>query len=116
MMNKNLSTKEKISQTHELEKKLLPRLKAMSYIFYVCSAISLSYAIFGPREAQEDHPVLFSNESTELYSGLPALTDETPFELDPKEVLNFYVISLLFTIGGSLILFIAWKKQKEFKL
>lgn len=103
-----------------IERILLPRLRIMSYLLFLFCALSLSFVAVmtqetnflievskenGPSSAisleQAFPPSLFSND----------VPDE--IELDPMEVLNFYLISCIFAAMGFACLFFAAKKQKE---
>ncbi len=95
----------------EVELKMLPRLKAVAYAFLLCGLFSFSYALI-PYEAE----ALGSAESplqVELYAGLGIESEEPLAELHPKAVLNFYVVSAIFTCIGGAVLFLARYKRKR---
>ncbi len=82
----------------ESERKLLPRLKLMSYIFFVLSIASLLF-------------ILTFEEETLLNAELTEQEEEV--ELAPTEVLNFYFISFLFAAGGVGCLLLAKSRAKN---
>jgi hypothetical protein len=95
----------------EIEKKLLPRLQFMGYVMFTCCAASIAYAIFAPREPEIDFKE--QNYMTVHAAGLQLAGDEDPLELSPTEVLNFYVVGLIFASVGASCLLAAWKKKKH---
>ena len=86
----------------EIEKKLLPRLKLMGYIFIALSCASLLFVIFqsSPQEISD-----ISNIEIEI--------GVTEIELNPLEVLNFYAIAFIFASVGFLCFFLTKKKKQE---
>lgn len=100
----------------EVERKLLPRLRVMGYLLVGISVLTFTYAIVAPKEEelyylhQEEKNAFF--QENELSSGLSLATDDTPFELNPSEVLNFFVVSATFAGVGGLLLFTCWNRRK----
>lgn len=95
----------------EIEKKLLPRLKFMGYVMFACCTASIAYAIFAPREPEmgfdaQDFPTVHA-------AGLQLGGDEDPLELSPTEILNFYIVGLIFASVGASCFLTAWKKKKH---
>lgn len=83
----------------------------MGYILFTISIIAIAFAIFSPKE-REEYTAINEMQS----SGIALFTDDTPLELDPREVLNFYTVGLIFALGGALLLFFTWKKAKTIKI
>ena len=101
----------------EVEKKLLPRLKFMGYIFSFLAVVTLIFAMVVKEESpplsqftQIGFPVL---EEIEAASGLSLLVEEGELELNALEVLNFYMVSFLFAAVGTSCFLITWKKRKK---
>ena len=80
-----------------IERKLLPRLKLMGYIFFVLSLASLFFVL-----TFEEPPAVESE----------GFIEEEELELSPTEVLNFYVISLVFASLGTTCLLLKKKRAK----
>jgi hypothetical protein len=121
MKNKSFSNKlEELKSTapapHEVEKKLLPRLKFMGYVMYALCLVSFSYAIAAKEETETVPPSqggVIDPESTEAVVSLEMLSEEGELELSPTEVLNFYFVALIFAAVGTSCFLIAWKKRKK---
>ncbi len=115
--NKLNTLKPKTAEQLEVERKLLPRLRLMGYLLIGISVLTCSYAIIAPKEEQiyyahkEQKNAFF--QQNELSSGLSLETDDTPFELNPSEVLNFFVVSATFAGIGGLLLFTVWNRRKQ---
>jgi hypothetical protein len=92
----------------EIERKLLPRLRLMGYIFFV---LALSAFIFILTFEEE----LPSAESQLETTASLLIEEEALLESNPTEVFNFYLVSLLFASLGSLCLFIEKKKKRDLK-
>ena len=111
--------KPKIPVQIEVEKKLLPRLKLMGYIMSVLSAATLIFALVikedstTPESIQAGFPVL---EEIEASSGMALLMEEGELEFNPTEVLNFYIVSLIFATIGISCFLITRKKRKRLSL
>lgn len=93
----------------EIEKKLIPRLKAVGLILLIFSLFSFFYAYFS---TTYENPFPSENLSQE------SLLDDDfdiPPELTATERLNFYVISGIFTAVGVTCLLICNKKKREHK-
>jgi hypothetical protein len=90
------------------ERKLLPRLKLMGYLFFGLSIASLLF-IFLANESSTITPMI--DETLNI----PLLEDDTIDELDlnPFEVLNFYVISFIFAAIGAACLYITKIKKRQ---
>lgn len=98
----------------EVERKLLPRLKLMGYLLLMISTTTLCFAIFAPKEELIHARASTSSfQNPELASGISLITDDTPFELNPTEVFNFYIVSAIFAAVGASLLFLTWKKKKD---
>lgn len=119
MKNKNFLSKfkPKIPIHLEVEIKLLPRLRFMGYLLLTISLITFTFAMLAPQEEAihatlpaTDHSA-FAQEG-ELSSGISLFTEDTPFELNPTEILNFYVVSIIFAGVGGLLLLTTWRRRK----
>ena len=93
-----------------IERKLLPRLKLMGYLFFALSIASLLFVIF-MNEASS--PLV--DEVLDISYVNPAIGDEgaDSLELSPLEVLNFYVVSLIFASLGAVCFYFAKIKKRE---
>lgn len=85
----------------QVERQLLPRLKFMGYVMYVLCLSSIVFEVFFPQETSQ------IENTIELEA--MSLLDE---ELNPKEVLNFYLVGAVFASVGCACMFIARKKRK----
>jgi hypothetical protein len=101
--------KPKVPVQLDIERKLLPRLKFMGYVMYILSLVSLIFAIIAAQEPDADYAL--TQKST---AGLNLENDQDLAELNPIEVLNFYVISVIFASVGVACFLTAWKKKKNF--
>ncbi|MBS0603599.1 MAG: hypothetical protein JSS60_01025 [Verrucomicrobia bacterium] len=104
--------KPKVPLQLDVERKLLPRLKFMGYVMYILSIATLTFAITAPKEpgiGPELEKEDFANLST---SGVALMNDEDQLELNPMEVLNFYVVAVVFAAVGASCFLIGWKKKK----
>jgi len=110
MKNKTFLNKLKASVQIDIEKQLLPRLKVMSYLLFGFAIATFLFALLAPKEAS-DSPDIMQEET----AGVALFNDDTPFELDPREVLNFYSVAAIFACTGASLLLIHWKKAKQFK-
>jgi hypothetical protein len=86
----------------EIERKLIPRLKLMSYIFFTLSLASLLFILTFEEEELIASP-------TELEATIP-LEEE---ELAPTEVLNFYFVSFVFAAMGTACLLLVKNRTKK---
>ncbi|MBS0621004.1 MAG: hypothetical protein JSS61_06060 [Verrucomicrobia bacterium] len=91
-------------QKVETERSLIPRLKFMGTVFFFFSIASLLYAVLGKQE-----------EQTFALAGID-LVEETTDDPHPHEVLNFYLVSTLFSSLGGTCFWIARSKQKTLHL
>ena len=98
-----LETLKTVAPDHlKVEKKLRPRLNYMGYIMFFFTACSLGFAIITPQE------VPIGPESESL-----AGPDEELIDLNPREIFNFYIVSLIFAAVGSSCFLISWRKKKN---
>jgi hypothetical protein len=97
-----------------VEKKLIPRLKLMGYIFLILSICSLLFPVLQEEEFLAEELQQLSVIEAIIATALVGdeLTDG--IELLPSEVLNFYWISILFVSLGLLCLWVARKKGQTF--
>jgi hypothetical protein len=115
-LNKVEDLKPKVPVQKEVEKNLLPRLKLMGSIMAFTTLVTLVFAFMIDEDspaaspsAQAGFPVL---EEIEAASGLSLLVEESELELNPKDVLNFYMVSFVFAAVSASCFLIAWKKKK----
>jgi hypothetical protein len=98
----------------EVERKLIPRLKLMGYVLLSFSLAAFVFAITIKEETlivpEATQETLVNTQ--ELEAVTPLLTDDAELEFAATEVLNFYVVSLVFAMVGSSLFVIAWKKTK----
>lgn len=98
--------KRQVPKREDVERKLIPRLKFMGYTLFVLALASLTFAVF----VKEESFTAASNDTLEAVS--PLLIDDTELEPTATEVLNFYVVSFIFSLVGTSCFLIAWKKNK----
>lgn len=114
-MRKNLLNKigelsPKVLLILDTERKLLPRLKFMGYVMFILCLASLTFAIVAPKEPE---PLVAQANSPRLQiAGLPLENDEDLLELTSAEVLNYYLISVVFAVVGAGCFFTVWRKGK----
>jgi hypothetical protein len=91
----------------ELEKKLVPRLKGMAYVFFVLSLLSFFFAIFIHSDtAKDSKPIsLYKEENSflldiEAITGAALFTDMEALEVPPQEIFNFYIVASIFSVIG----------------
>ncbi len=99
----------------DIERKLLPRLKLMGYVFFALSLASFLFVLLA-----EESNNTFLAPLTEEIGESPSI--QTPLiendlgdeiELSPFDVLNFYVVSLIFASVGTLCFYLTKKKKDE---
>lgn len=117
-MKKNLLNKleeiKSIVPVHlEVEKKLLPRLKFMGFVMYALCLAAFTYALTAKEEIESVPPKegLIDPETTEAAAAF--LLEEGELDLSPTEVLNFYLVALIFATVGTTCFIIFWKKRKK---
>ena len=93
----------------QVEKQLIPRLKAMGYILLVFASITFSYR-FTLTAPQEPKFELFNDE--EAAAGFSFLDDDEA-ELLPTNPKIYYLFSSLFATVGLLCITIARRKKKK---
>jgi hypothetical protein len=111
-LSKFTALKPRIPEHLEVERKLLPRLKFMGYVMYVWCIASLIFAIAIPQE--EGNPMV--QEASIIEADAAGFAEDVDKELpifSSTEVLNFYVVSLIFALVGVSCFLIAWRKQKK---
>lgn len=93
-----------------IERKLMPRLKLMGYLFFALSIASLLFVIF-----MNDASSPITEEVLNISYIDPAIGEEgaDQLELSPLEVLNFYVVSLIFASMGAICFYVAKIKKRE---
>lgn len=103
---------ERLPPNPKVELKMLPRLKAVGFILILFGFASFFYAYFAPKEER----LLLNIDSLkqEPYAGVALVLDESPFDLSPTEVLNFYIVGALFLSAGNTILFVVRKKRRHY--
>jgi hypothetical protein len=105
---------EKFAIHLEIEKKLIPRLKAIGLILLSFSACSLLYAYFTPSYNASSTDHFATPSDLEKVAGLSLDDpDSPPLELTPTERLNFYFVSFIFTAVGLTCVLISKKKKRE---
>jgi hypothetical protein len=107
--------KPKDSLSLDVERKLLPRLKFMGYLMYGLALVAFLFAIIVHEETEITPPPpegFTEPERIEAVSGHYLVSEEDELELTPTEVLNFYVVSVIFVVVGISCFLIAWKKKK----
>lgn len=110
-LNKFEELKPKVPMQLDVERKLLPRLKFMGYVMYTLAVASLCFAIFiGKNEGKGTE--LLQEGIQYAAASLNLDSDEELFEFNADEVLNFYIVSLIFATVGSACFLIAKKKKK----
>ena len=119
MKNKSFSSKfeELKPPIHlEVERKLLPRLKFMGYVMCTLCLASLAFAMLVEVETEAIEPPMKERiaepDQIEAILKFELLTQNDEIELHPKEVLNFYLVALIFASIGASCFLIAWKKKK----
>ncbi len=110
-LNKMEELKPHIPVQLDVERKLLPRLKFMGYVMFVCCLASVAFAIFAPKEQIADFEVAAYDQV--YLAGVALGPDEDPLELSPTEVFNFYLIGLVFASVGAACFLTAWKKKRS---
>jgi hypothetical protein len=108
LLNKIEDLKPRIPKQIHVERNLLPRLKLMGYILSGLAVCSLTFAILAPKEPSITQEEFSSRDA----AGMSLNTDEDFLELNPTEVLNFYMVSFLFASVGAACFLITWKKRK----
>ena len=114
-LNKLDELKSAVPAHLEVEKKLLPRLKFMGYLMYVLCVIALVYAMTVREDTPSPQEGLIDPQETEAASPLEMLLEEGELDFSPTEVLNFYLVGLIFASVGSTCFLIAWKKRKTLR-
>jgi hypothetical protein len=95
----------------DTERKLLPRLKFMGYVSYICCGAALVLAILDPKgeiATELDYP----EQNAFIAAGLNLEKDEDSMDYNAFDVLNFYVVSSIFAVVATACFVIAWKKKK----
>lgn len=104
----------------DVEYKLIPRLTCMGYIFSCLSLISLIFAFFVHADKTPLAPLIIDEKNIladiQEISDTALLTEMHSLEVSAEDILNFYVVSLIFASIGTSIFFIASKKKKTFEL
>jgi hypothetical protein len=99
----------------EIERKLIPRLKFMGYVMCTLSLAAFVFALVVKEDEVITRETIQKEEtsnSAEIEAVSPLLTDDAELELAPTEVLNFYLVSLIFAAVSASCFVIAWKKRK----
>jgi hypothetical protein len=101
----------------DIERKLVPRMKAMAYLFFALSLVSLAFAFF-VHEEQDQTPALslYREENSflldiEAIMGATLFTDMEALELSPQDIFNFYAVSGIFTVIGICLFQYSTKKR-----
>jgi|GEM_PF-2713685 len=101
----------------DIERKLVPRVKAMAYLFFALSLASLAFAFF-VHEEQDQTPALslYKEENSflldiEAITGATLFSDREALELSPQDVFNFYAVSGIFAVIGICLLQYSTKKR-----
>ena len=116
-LNKIEELKPEVPVQKDVEKNLLPRLKLMGSIMIFFAVATFIFALvveedtFAPvsTSTQLGFPVL---EQIENASGISNLVEESQIELNPMDVLNFYMVSLVFGIVAISCFLTVWRKRK----
>ncbi len=111
-LNKIEELKPNIPVQLDVERKLVPRLKFMGYVMCFFCIASLIFEIVVPEDIVISAEIEHENFAGASIPGLPLDNDEDVLEFTAKEVLNFYVISLIFASIGAACFLTAWKKKK----
>ena len=108
----------------EIERKLVPRLRFMAYLFFFLAVASFFFACFTHAEEQQKMSSFHQQQNRLLldieailnrYGGGSLFSDMESLELSSEDVFNFYVVALLFgTIGISLFYFSQKPKVAKF--
>lgn len=119
MKNKNSLSESEQAETKaariDSEKKLLPRLKFMGYVMTILCFATLTFAIVAPAQSESEAELMLETYAAKQNSaGLTLENDEELLELTPAEVLNYYVITVVFALVGGACFFICWRKRKHF--
>lgn len=109
--------KSKIPVHLEVEIKLLPRLKFMGYVLLICCLAAFTFALTIKEEAEIGNPQIqvgFTEpDQIEAVSKIELVSEDGELEMDPTEVLNFYLVSFIFAVISTTCLLVAWKKKKK---
>ena len=98
----------------ESEKKLLPRLRFMGYTMFILCVASVAFAIAAPEQPVSEAELMLDHFSSKTNAAGASLeNDDELLELTPAEVLNYYVIAVVFAIVGGACFFISWKKERN---
>lgn len=93
---------------------LLPRLKLMGCLLLILGISLFSYGYFS-KEIASDYDLEETPLALFSAAGFEEGSDENPpFELNRKEKIQSYIISLIFVGIGSLCLFLVRFKKKQF--
>jgi hypothetical protein len=106
--------KPKPRDLNAIERKLLPRLKFMAYVMYSLCIASVLFAIFAPKVNEPEIAVVEESGFTGSVA-LDAIADffnQEELELNPTEVLNFYLVGLTFASIGAACSYIYRRKKK----
>lgn len=90
----------------EMERKLLPRLRLMGYIFFALALATLIFILTFEEELPSAESQLETTSSL-------LIEEESLLDSNPTEVFNFYLVSLLFASLGSLCIFIEKRKKRD---
>jgi hypothetical protein len=107
---------DKAAAVLELERKLSGRLKFMAYLFFALTLASLLFALFAQ---EEKHAVPLQREENsilmdiEAISGAALFSDRESLELSIQDVLNFYVVSLIFASIGIYLFHFSSKNSRS---
>lgn len=102
----------------DIERKLVPRMKAMSYLFFALSLVSLVFAFFVHEELDQPPALSLYREENSFLLDIEAITGATLFsdmealELSPQDIFNFYAVSGIFAIIGLCLFQYSIKKSK----
>jgi ABC-type glycerol-3-phosphate transport system permease component len=101
----------------DMERKLLPRLKFMGYVMLVFCLAAFIFAFSFKEETEIIGPPpqegFTDPDQTEAVSKIELISEDGQLELNPTEVLNFYLVSFIFAVIGTTCFLIAWKKKKK---
>lgn len=116
-LNKFEELKPKVPIHLDIEKKLLPRLKVMGYLMFMFCLAAFTFALIVKEETEvigtPSQEGFSEPDQIEAVSKIELLSEEGQLELNPTEVLNFYLVAFIFAIVGSTCLLVAWKKRKK---
>ncbi len=101
----------------DVERKLLPRLKFMGYVMFAFCLAAFTFALAIKDEAEVIGPPpqegFTEPDRIEAVARAELLLEDGELELSPTEVLNFYLVAVIFAVMGATCFVIAWKKKKK---